>query len=57
MCVCVCEIQGHLPDPEIGHRSMVASHTDTEKVHGISPIRLLPCEIMFAPWLSKGQLT
>ena len=32
---------------------MATAHTDAEKVRGIYPL-LLPCEIMSAPWLSKG---
>lgn len=51
--MCVCEIQGHPPDPESQNRNMATSHTDAEKVHGTSPL-LLPCEIMSAPCLSKG---
>lgn len=35
------------------NRSMEASHTDTEKIHGLYSVVLL-CEIMFVPWLSKG---
>lgn len=51
--MCVCEIQGHPPDQGAWNRSMEASHTDTEKIHGLYSVVLL-CEIMFVPWLSKG---
>ena len=50
----MCEIQGHPPDPESQNRNMATSHTDAEKMCGTSPL-LLPCEIMSAPWLSKGS--
>ena len=49
----MCEIQGHPPDPESQSRNMATAHTDAEKVRGTYPL-LLPCEIMSAPWLSKG---
>ena len=34
--VCVCEIQGHPPDPESQNRNMATSHTDAEKMNVLS---------------------